>query len=111
MQSLLKEDDLRHFGGAYLGMITNFSAEIASNLRDMGEKMTTPFCILFGQEDALCNVRGGWDMYFSCGRVRKADKVMMEFEHAGHQLYLEIPQVREKAKKATLEFLLARTIY
>lgn len=85
MQHLLKADSLRHFGGVYLPMLTGFSQEIANNLRDMGN-MTTPFCILFGSDDPLCNIGGAWQMYFSCHRVRKVDKVMMEFEHAAHQV-------------------------
>ena len=91
VKQLLLEDDHRHFGGIYVHMLSTFSAEMTNNLQDLGAKMTTPFCVLFGQDDPLCNIRGGWDMYFGCTRVSKADKIMMEFENAAHQLYLEIP--------------------
>lgn len=86
VQQQLLKDELRHNGGVYLAMLCQFSNEIAHNLREMGDQMTTPFCILFGQNDPLCNIAGGWQMYFDCHRVRKADKVMMEFEHAAHQV-------------------------
>ena len=38
----------------------------------------------------------------------KADKSMIPFANGAHQLYLEIPPIREKAMKETLSFLLAR---
>ena len=108
MRQLLERDHLRHFGGIYFDMLSQFSGTIARNLHDL-DKMTTPFCILFGQNDPLCNVKGGWDMYFGCNMVNKADKQIIEFPHASHQLYLEISPIREKAMRDTLAFLLART--
>ena len=109
VQKLLKEDDLRHFGGAYLGMLRTFCQEITYNTSHMASLMKTPFCILFGQEDALCNIRGAWEMYLTCTRVAAEDKMLVEFEHAQHQLYLEIPQIRQKAMKDTLDFIQRRT--
>ena len=109
IQKLLKEDHLRHFGGAYVGMLTKFVEEITYNARHMAEEMKTPFCILFGQEDALCNIRGAWEMFLTCQRVSAEDKLLVEFEHAAHQLYLEIPQIRQKAMKDTLDFIQSRT--
>ncbi len=111
MQQLLLQDHIRHFGGMYLPMLTNISDEIAHNLQDLPEKMTVPFCILFGAEDPLCNIAGAWEMYFSCSRVKKGDKRMIEFQHAVHQLYLEIPAVREKAMRETLDFLSLRALW
>lgn len=109
MQRLLKRDGLRHFGGAYVGMITQFGNEMVNNLRDMADKMTTPFLVLFGEKDPLCNISGGWELYLTSHRVRKADKAMIVMNNARHQLYMEIPPVREKAINETLSFLLART--
>ena len=60
-------------------------------------------------EDALCNIRGAWEMFLTCQRVSAEDKLLVEFEHAAHQLYLEIPQIRQKAMKDTLEFIQSRT--
>ena len=87
---------------AYVGMLTKFVEEITYNARHMAEGMKTPFCILFGQEDALCNIRGAWEMFLTCQRVSAEDKLLVEFEHAAHQLYLEIPQIRQTAMKDTL---------
>ena len=58
MQQLLLKDHSRYFGGVYIKMLKNFSAEICHNLKDM-ESMIVPFCILFGQLDELCNIKVG----------------------------------------------------
>lgn len=108
MQELLRQDELRHFGGIYVGMLANFCEEMNNNLEEFEDKMDTPFLILFGQKDALCNVKGAWDMLFLSRKVEKVDKAVIEFEHGGHQLYLEIPQIREKAIKETIDFFLQR---
>ena len=57
MQQLLLQDDLRYLGGAYVKMLKNFSAEVCHNLNGI-PSMSTPFCILFGQNDELCNIKG-----------------------------------------------------
>ena len=106
MQQLLVEDELRYFGGAYVKMLRNFCAEVCHNLKGM-PSIKTPFCIMFGQLDELCNIKGAWDMYHK-SQTPLHDKKVVEFEHAGHQLYLEIPQVREKALKDTLDFFQSR---
>jgi hypothetical protein len=62
-----------------VGMLTQFSDEIANNLRDMADKMTTPFLVLFGDKDPLCNISGGWELYLTSHRVRKADKASIHY--------------------------------
>ena len=75
----------------------------------MAKKMTTPFLVLFGEKDPLCNVSGGWQLYLTSHHVRKADKAMIVMKNGRHQLYMETPPIREKAINETLSFLLART--
>ena len=36
-----------------MGMLTQFGNEIANNLRDMADKMTTPFLVLFGEKGGV----------------------------------------------------------
>ena len=84
-------------------MLPKFCEEVTKNSLDISEnKVKTPFCILFGSEDALCNIRGAWEMFF---QSETEDKKVIEYEHGGHQLYLEIPQIREKAFRDTLDFI------
>ena len=47
--------------------------------------------------------KGAWDMFHKCIKVQ--DKKVIEFEHSAHQLFMEIPQIREKSLADTLEFI------
>jgi acylglycerol lipase len=100
----LRQDTLRHFGGANLKMLAMFSDLMNRNRNDFS-KMTTPFLVMYGSQDYLCNPKGGWDMFFHTLNLDGEQKKMLELQHAGHQLFLEIPQVREMALRETLEFL------
>ena len=42
-------------------------------------------------------------MFHKCIKVQ--DKKVIEFEHSGHQLFMEIPQIREKSLADTVEFI------
>lgn len=42
-------------------------------------------------------------MFDKCIKVQ--DKKMIEFEHSAHQLFMEIPQIREKSLADTLQFI------
>ena len=64
-----------------------------------------PFLILHGSDDMLCNVEGSRHLFMTS---RTEDKSMHIYPNAAHQLYLEVPTVRNDAIMRTTQFILDR---
>lgn len=103
-QEELKQDVLRYNFGPKVRILRTLINGFADNLSEL-KKVSTPFLILHGDCDFLCNVRGSRLLLKeSCSK----DKALIEFEAATHNLYIETPEVREVAISRTVDWVWQR---
>ena len=87
-----------------VSLLLAFVETIKENF-DQLATLTTPFLILHGDDDYLCNVDGSRHLV----RVAKSkDKNLVEFSEAAHQLYLERPHIRMPAMARTVQWIVDR---
>lgn len=104
MKKMLLNDPLRWKGGVKC----KWALAVYSALLDINRKletMRTPFLILHGDQDRLCNVEGSRQLQEKAVVV---DKTLKEFRGAIHNLYIEPEEVREEALTDTLSWILKR---
>ncbi len=68
--------------------------------------LRVPFLSLHGTEDGLCNALGS-RLLRDCGLVD--DKEVKEFQGAAHNLYMELPDVRNEALFDTVQWIIKRS--
>ena len=61
-----------------------------------------PFLTLHGKDDKLCNVVGS---RYLCQNASSEDIECVEYDSANHQLYLEVPNIREDSINKTVEWV------
>jgi len=90
IKKLMAQDKLRWQGGTKVHLLLAFLTCLKENL-SMINGLRVPFLVLHGDVDGLCNIEGS--------RLLKRDalaqdKELIEFSGAAHQLFLELPHVR-----------------
>jgi len=90
IKSIMAQDKLRWQGGIKVHLLLAFISCLKENL-SMINGLRVPFLVLHGDVDGLCNIEGS--------RLLKRDalvqdKELIEFSGAAHQLFLELPHVR-----------------
>lgn len=68
--------------------------------------MTVPFLLLHGEADEICSPKGSQMLY---DQSKADDKSIKMFPYAFHNLYKELPDVREEALTSTVNWILQRT--
>jgi acylglycerol lipase len=72
---------------------------------DMMAELSTPFLVLHGGKDQLCNVSGSNLLYASSP---SEDKEILVYKTAKHQLYLEVPDIRQDSVDKTVDWVVSR---
>ena len=65
--------------------------------------MSVPFLILHGEEDTVCSIKGSKKLMEEA-QVR--DKTLRTFPGAWHNLFRELPDVRQEAVNSTVHWLI-----
>lgn len=93
MHEFLTKDDLRWTGGCKVRLLLAFVDCLDENINQLSD-VRTPFLIIHGSDDSLCNPKGSDLLY---RRSRSTDKELKVFPDSRHQLFLELPAARQEA--------------
>jgi len=104
IHDMLNKDLLRWTGGCKVRLLLAFVNCLDDNINSLSD-VRTPFLVLHGSEDILCNPVGSHLLY---RRSRTEDKQVKIFEGSRHQLFLEIPAVRQEAFKDVGDWIESR---
>ncbi|XP_023321474.1 monoglyceride lipase [Eurytemora carolleeae] len=105
MHKILKKDELRWTGGCKVRLLLAFTDCLDENINQLSD-VRTPFLIIHGSKDILCNPVGSDLLY---RRSMCADKKFKVYEGSKHQLFFELPHVRNEAFQDVAEWIKERT--
>jgi len=102
----IASDELTHHGGikALLGHVL---LESMASLEQNFENVNTPYIMLIGSEDKICNVEGSKEFHKMSGSTDKSIKVI---DDGYHHLYIEKEDIRRQTVKETCDWIMNRII-
>jgi len=86
------KDELRWTGGCKVMLLLAFVYCLDDNINQLTD-VTTPFLLVHGDDDKLCNPIGSELLY---RRSKVSDKSLKIFPGAKHQLFLELESTRNQ---------------
>jgi len=97
-------DELRWTGGCKVRLLLAFTDCLDANINQLSE-VQTPFLIIHGSEDILCNPGGSHLLY---RQSICEDKKIKVYDGSKHQLFLELPHVRKEAFQDVADWIKER---
>lgn len=91
-QTMMLKDELRWTGGCKVMLLLAFVYCLDDNINQLTD-VTTPFLLVHGDDDRLCNPIGSELLY---RRSKVSDKSIKIFPGAKHQLFLEVESTRSQ---------------
>ena len=104
MHEVLRNDELRWTGGCKVGLLLAFTDCLDANINQLSQ-VQTPFLIIHGSEDILCNPGGSHLLY---RQSVCEDKKIKVYDGSKHQLFLELPHVRKEAFQDVADWIKER---
>jgi len=104
VHDMLNKDLLRWTGGCKVRLLLAFVNCLDDNINALSD-IRTPFLVIHGSEDILCNPVGSQLLY---RRSRTDDKELKIYDGSMHQLFLEIPDVRQEALRDVGDWIQSR---